>query len=116
MYAFETHAYEPMKRTKNPTFTMTYVTQPRLWNGHMYLAKFLLVGGATMLVFGVCVCVSKSVSKTHDQQIVLAVWQRWVHKVETIIFLYNGMLESWKEMDTLMYEEIMTHENTNMGG
>ena len=36
---------------------MTYVTQPRLWNGHMYLAKFLLVGGATMLVFGVCVCV-----------------------------------------------------------
>ena len=63
-----------------------------------------------------CVCVSKSVSKTHDQQIVLAVWQRWVHKVETIIFLYNGMLESRKEMDTLMYEEIMTHENTNMGG
>ena len=61
MYAFETHAYEPMKRTKNPTFTMTYVTQPRLWNGHMYLAKFLLVGGATMLVFGVCVCVSVKV-------------------------------------------------------
>ena len=57
MYAFETHAYEPMKRTKIPTFTRTYVTQPRLWNGHMYLAKFLLVGGATMLVFGVCVCV-----------------------------------------------------------
>ena len=36
---------------------MTYVWLLRLWNGHMYLAKFLLVGGATMLVFGVCVCV-----------------------------------------------------------
>ena len=62
------------------------------------------------------VCVSKSVSKTHDQQIVLVVWQRWVSKVETIIFLYNGTLESSKEMDILIFGEIMTNENTNMGG